>query len=502
MRFTQPTAILMAAAFLFVSATLADDKSAQPSAGSTNGSLSTSSDATSGSGANQPSASTAANADSNDAAAEPAAAIPSPPSPPPHSASADTEEPNWTPMPALDGNPGLFTLETGETIPKHGFSIGIGLNKISRMPGDVTALQLIPSAGFGLSNWLSVFFDIDAQDHLHVGSPSLLSLSSVNALNPRYMNTIYNSVLPSTGFPPAYVEDIPFASHSGTGVGEIDLGLKIGLLSERRGKPISLSIRNDFYLPTKTGLSDLLANQVQYGKFNYGVGVEASKTILHHSMTATANWAYRFTRNSSYTVAVGGAPETVVLRLADQMQVGAGFLIFPDKRFQVISEYSATIYTGGGIQNTTFGPRDPVDNVSGFRLYAWKWAAMTVGYRYSLDLTSHRDRNGFVIQLGAAHWPGRPLPPDTITSSCAVDKPAVTQDSGRYIIATAHAADANGLPLVYAWTASGGTIKGVGSFVRWDSTGVPAGSYVLSARVENGAGQFSSCSVNVTVQPK
>jgi hypothetical protein len=405
-------------------------------------------------------------------------------------------------MPALDGNPGLFTLETGEIIPKHGFSVGVGLNKFSRMPGDVTSLQLIPSAGYGVTNWLSVFFDIDAQDHLHVGSPSLLSLSSVNALNPRYLNTIYNSVLPSTGFPSAYVEDIPFASHNGTGVGEVDLGFKIGLLSERRGKPISLSVRNDFYLPTKTGLSDLLANQVQYGKFNYGIGVEASKTIFHRSMTATANWGYRFTRDSSYATTIGGPSATVVLRLADQMQLGAGFLIFPDKRLQIISEYSSTIYVGDGIQNTSFGPREPVDNVTGFRLYAWKWAAMTVGYRYSLDLTSHRDRNGFVIQVGAAHWPERPLPPDNVTSSCAVDKPGVPQNSGGFVVATANASDANGRPLTYMWTATGGTIKGTGPYVRWDSTGVSAGTYTLAARVDNGAGQFSNCSVNVIVQPK
>ena len=90
-------------------------------------------------------------------------------------------------------------------------------------------------------------------------------------------------MIPSTGFPPAYVEDFPFASHSGSGTGEIDLGFKLGLLSERRGKPLSLSIRNDFFVPTKTGLTALLNNQVQYGKFNYGIGVEASKTILHRS---------------------------------------------------------------------------------------------------------------------------------------------------------------------------------------------------------------------------
>src|SRR6202041_3416011 len=345
-------------------------------------------------------------------------------------ADEDSEQPNFTPMPALDGNPGLFTLETGETLPKHGWSLGVGLNKYSRMPGDITSLQVIPSVGYGINHWLSIFFQINSYDYVHVGVPSQLSLAPVNAANPQYQNTIYNSIIPSTGFPPAYVEDMPFASHTGTGVGEIDLGFKIGLLSERRGKPISLSIRNDFYIPTQTGFSSLISNQVQYGKFNYGIGVEASKTILHHSITATANWAYRFTRDSTFNnVTVGGVTGTAVLNLADQMQVGAGMLIFPEKRFQIITEYDATIFLGGGIKNTTVGARDPVDSLTGFRLYAWKWAALDLGYRYSLDLTGHRDRNGFVIKVGTAFWPQKPVPPDSVTSTCAVDKSSVLEGS-------------------------------------------------------------------------
>ena len=405
-------------------------------------------------------------------------------------------------MPAIDGNPGLFTLETGETLAKHAISGGVALNKFSRMPGDITSIQLIPSAAYGVTNWFSLFFQINAQDYIHVGTPSLLSLAPVNASNPQYRNTIYPSVIPSTGFPPAYVEDAPFVSHNGNGIGELDLGFKIGLLSERRHKPISLSIRNDFYIPTKTGLADLLANQVQYGKFNYGIGVEASKTILHHSITATANWSYRFTRNSSYNVNIAGTPETVVLNLADQMQVGGGFLIFPQGRFQIMTEYSGTIYVGKGIQNTTFGARDPVDNVTGFRIYAWKGAAMDLGYRYSLDLTNHRDRNGFVIKVAAAYWPTKPLPPDSLTSSCSVNKPSVIEGSGDYVIASATATDANGHPLTYMWTATAGQINGAGPYVRWDSTGVAPGTYTLALRVDDGAGKTSTCSATVTVQPK
>ncbi len=98
---------------------------------------------------------------------------------------------------------------------------------------------------------------------------------------------------------------------------------------------------------------------------------------------------------------------------------------------------TARFIIGNGIQNTTFGARDPVDNIIGFRLYAWKWAAMDLGYRYSLDLTNHRDRNGFVIKVGVAHWPSKPLPPDVVTATCAVDRASVREGSEDYITANA-----------------------------------------------------------------
>ena len=44
----------------------------------------------------------------------------------------------WNPMPALDGNPGLFTLELGDILPKHAWDVGVGVNKFSEMPGDIT----------------------------------------------------------------------------------------------------------------------------------------------------------------------------------------------------------------------------------------------------------------------------------------------------------------------------------------------------------------------------
>jgi outer membrane protein OmpA-like peptidoglycan-associated protein len=493
MRFrARATILFLSALFLISNRTLADDNkpkdkdAATPTASANDPNSKKSDDTTNAS----------ASSDPGSPAAQPAPLAPSAS----NNAPSDDQPHKWVPMPALDGTPGLFTLGTGDTLPQGGFDIVAGVNKISRMPGDITVLQVIPSFAVGLTNWFTVFLSIDADEHIHVDQPSLLSLNSTNGL--QYRNTIYNSFLPCTGCAPAYVEDYPFASHNGGGIGEIDLGFKIGLLSERRGKPFSLSIRNDFYIPTQTGFSTLLSNQVQSGMFNYGIGLEASKNLFHHSILATINWAYRFTRESDYTVVFNGTPTPSVLKLADQMPIGAGLQIFPEKRFQIITEYDGLIYVGKPIQNTTFGARDPVDSVMGFRLYALRNLALDVAYRYNLNLTNHEDRNGFVVKVAFARWPEKPLPADNVTASCSAEKSSVMEGSNESVAATANATDANNRPLNYTWTASGGNITGTGPYVRWDSTGLGAGNYNLSARVDNGAGHSASCSTSIAVRPK
>lgn len=435
------------------------------------------------------------------AGAKPVAASPAPRPPAKAGDMSDDEDlQRFVPMPALSGNPGLFTLETGEILPKGAFNLSAGVSKVSRMPGDITALESGPSFGVGLTNWLSASIQWDANTHIHVDEPSLLSLAPVNAGNNQYGNTIYPSALPAQGFRPAYVEEFPFASHNGGGVGEVDLAFKIRLLSEHRGSPLSLSIRNDFYIPTETSFASLIANQVQYGKFNYGIGIEASKTIFHNSILATTNWDYRFTRDSSFTPVAGSPAE--ILNLSDQMRVGVGLLMFPNKRFQVISEYSAVIFIGNGIPNTTFGARDPVDNVSGVRVYLAKQFAFEVGYRYNLNLTNHLDRNGFVIKLSAARWPEKPRVQDVLTTTCSVDKASILEGSNDPVQGSASAKDTYGHPLSYTWMASGGVVTGTGPVARWDSTGAAPGAYTLTVHVEDGTGQSAACSTSVTVQPK
>lgn len=427
--------------------------------------------------------------------------------PPPSQQTATSSEtpmeaPSWDPMPASSGNPGLLTLETGETLSKGSFDIVGGVGKISRMPGTVTVLQVQPAFAVGLTNWLSFSFEFDAWNHIHVDTPAELSLAPVNSLNPQYMNTIYPSVLPATGFPPAYVEDFPFAASNHGGVGEIDLGFKLGLLSERRGNWMSFSVSNNFFIPTERGYASLISNQVQNGRFSYEVGLQASKALMHHSVVAVMNASYQILPSTTFTVA--GVSTGLLLQQANQLQVGAGFLMFPDKRINVISEYDGLVFVGKAIPNTTFGARDPVDSVYGIRLYAAKHLALDVGYRYTLNLSSDKDRNGFVVKLAVASWRKKPSPPqqaDHVFAACSVNPSSVAAGSANLVEVTANASDTAGRPLTFAWTASGGAVTGTGPFVRWDHAGVAPGTYTLSARVDNGAGLTTSCSTEVTVTP-
>jgi hypothetical protein len=437
-----------------------------------------------------------ANTPGSDAAPAPAPAAAAPAD----STPADIRR-EWSPMPAESGNPGMFTVETGETLPRGGFAFTAGADKFSRDPGNITVVSYGWAFAAGITNRISAFVNLDAYNHVHVGRPDLLSLSANTIGNPQFGNTIYRTIVPLPGAAPAYVEDFPFAAQSGGGVGEVDLGFKINLLSEKRGGPFSLSIKNDFYIPTQTSLGDLLSNGSQNGRFNYGVGAEASKSIFHGSIVAALNGEYRLTLDPSFTVA--GANETV--QLADQVNLGAGFLFFPQKRFQIISEYTATIFVGTHTQNTTFGPRDPVAQVSGIRFYFWRNLAIDVAYRYMVDLTNHKDRNGFVLKFDTARWPSSQASSkasnDVITATCSADKTSLRAGSGDRIVASTLAKDSLNLPLNYSWSANGGRLEQSGPSARWDATGLAAGTYTITARVDAGPrGVPATCSVNVAVQ--
>ncbi len=440
------------------------------------------------------------------------ATAPAAPAPPAQNATSDKKSanddykpaPKFTPMLATTGTIGLFTLETADTLPKGGFAFSGFGNEFGRMPGSVTVLEFGADLSYGITDKLNFYGAFDPYGHTHIGCPGQLSLRSI-PLSPTCAPGAFGTSVPNSFFPtvagsaPGYVEDFPFAANNTGGIGNITLGLKYALLSERHGAPVSVSVRNDFIISTKTDVIKLLANGTQGSPVSDLVSAAVSKQ-WSNVITATFNVGYWFGRDPRDA---NGDP---LFNMSNQVKTGAGFIFFPESRFQPMTEYSAVIFTdafSNGTPGTTFGARDPVDGVWGLRMYPWKSIAFDVGYRYMLNLRDLNDRHGFVVKIGTAYWPEKAPPvnhPPTI--SCAADKSMVYLDASDAVAISCTASDPDNDPLTYTWSSTGGKVDGSGPQVRWLSTGMPLGSYTITAKVDDGRGGSASSSVAVRVEPK
>ena len=104
---------------------------------------------------------------------------------------------------------------------------------------------------------------------------------------------------------------------------------------------------------------------------------------------------------------------------------------------------------------------------------------------------------GVVFRFGGNPPPPPPNRPPVTT--CSVDKSTITSGAGDVVIVRAQASDPDNDPLNYTWSATGGTVDGTGSEVRWNSTGLNAGNYTVKAHVDDGRGGSADCSADVTV---
>ena len=411
--------------------------------------------------------------------------------------------PKFTPMLATTGTIGLFTVETAGTLPKGAFAFSVFGNKFGRMPGSVSILQFGAELSYGITDRLNFYAGFDPYQRAHIGCPGQLSLQSI-PLSTSCAPSTFGTPIPGSFFPtvdgsaPGYVQDYPFAANNTGGIGNVTLGLKYAFLSERHGAPVSFSIRNDLIISTKTDLNQLLANGTQSSPLSDLVSVALSKQ-WGQAITWTFNFGYMFVR------APRDSQSQPLFAMPDQVRTGVGFLMFPESRFQPMVEYSGVIFVSAPSTppDNSFGARDPVEGVWGFRVYPSKHLAFDVGYRYMLNLRDLNDRNGFVIKIGTAFWPEKAPPANRGPAiSCSADKTMVNTNPGDAVVIHCSASDPDNAPLTYTWSSTGGKVDGDGPQVRWLSAGAPAGSYTITAKVDNGRGGFASSSVAVSVESK
>jgi outer membrane protein OmpA-like peptidoglycan-associated protein len=86
------------------------------------------------------------------------------------------------------------------------------------------------------------------------------------------------------------------------------------------------------------------------------------------------------------------------------------------------------------------------------------------------------------------------------TAICSASGSTVSAGSGLDVAIRGQASDPDSDPLTYSWTATGGSVEGSGPEASWNSSGVAAGSYTVSLRVDDGRGGVADCSTDVHVE--
>ena len=320
-----------------------------------------------------------------------------------------------TQAPAITGTPGMFTVETGEVLPKGAIVASAYLNRFSRAPGSISILGGGATVSAGLTKKITVFAQFEPYRHLHVAEPSQLSLNfPAGCSHDVYKAPMYCEVPappnPNSANPPptqsswkgpaaAYVPGFPFAAGNTSDYGPVALGFKVNFWSETRHDPVSVSLRTDFFIPTESAATELAKHGAQTGAFDYSFTLGLSKTFRKGIVLAN-NVSYVVTGNPK----ANGQP---LLTPGDQIIFGQGFIFPIWRRLQLLTEYTAFFFQEGhgfgliGIdtQNTSRGPSIPVDGVWGVRWNLRNGTALDMGYRYMLNLHQLNDRSGFIFQI-------------------------------------------------------------------------------------------------------
>jgi outer membrane protein OmpA-like peptidoglycan-associated protein len=125
----------------------------------------------------------------------------------------------------------------------------------------------------------------------------------------------------------------------------------------------------------------------------------------------------------------------------------------------------------------------------------WNSAGVTAG-NYTIKVRVDDGRGGSADCSASITVEPPPNRPPTMT--CSVERTPIQPGERTRITATA--SDPDNDPLTYTWRASAGKLTGTGATVEFDSTGLAAGSYTITGRVEDGRGGAADCSTAVEVQ--
>lgn len=107
---------------------------------------------------------------------------------------------------------------------------------------------------------------------------------------------------------------------------------------------------------------------------------------------------------------------------------------------------------------------------------------------------------GLVLRFGLpSEAPPPPPPHQPPVAACSANPTSIFAGSGDSVAIHVNASSPQNDPLTFSYTATGGAVDGNGPDARWNSSGVAAGSYTVTAKVDDGKGGTASCATDVQV---
>jgi len=291
---------------------------------------------------------------------------------------------------SLDGATGLFktwdadTLGQGETIVTFGYDV------LHRDPGQLTIGRAAAGGAVGAFDRLEVFASMDVQKHVVAENIKLYR---------RPMDQLY--YLPQPAATPLgatyFTQAAPFMDvPEATGRGDLHLGLKYNLLSEKRSDPYSFGVALFGTIPLQRNAVGL-SRGLSPGDYQMGFAFLFSKTFAD-SIRIHMNYGVNFST----------APRLSNVTLADYSNefIYRGGIELPvNKAVRVISEVNGIKYFGTKslvlnpgnplstpaipvIMQLGLNPISPIDLIFGMRVYPRKYVSVGGGYQLSLRHTS------------------------------------------------------------------------------------------------------------------
>ena len=371
--------------------------------------------------------------------------------------------------PTINGSTGLFHVPVADTLRQGEFSFSAKANKFNREPGDIDITRFPVSFTAGLHDRIELFVSYEVHKRVNADGIAVNTIAPGAELFPTTLSS------GQTG----YFNDTPFMDVGfGDGAGDLWVGLKLSVLSQRHGAPLSVALQPQIRLHTTKDRQHLLRGLTP-GKNDYGFNLIASKD---------AGWV-TVTGNMGLMV----AQDWAVADRQNRFNWGGGLAVplnsAPNVYF--VGEALGSVFWG---ERTTLAAdqRSPIDLYAGLRAHPAKWITVGGAFgHYMNTISTDGDRAGWFAEVSFHRKIN--LPP-TVTCSASPTTIFPTQTS----TVTLDIDDPDDADLTLTWKSNGGQLNQQGGWAVFNASGADPGNYTVIAEVTDGD-SVASCSADITV---